>query len=115
MLQDINKLRLKAKRLYSGRKLAAIESHLKAIESLLSNNESLLDLIKQHSKKRSYIPIYQLRKEFDGNFDEELLKLVKDMKVMLHGGDPSSMTNDQIRGSYMRKGQLKTSLSLRRK
>ena len=51
--------------------------------------------------------IWKVRREADiDNFDQALMELVRDCQIQLVGGDPSTMTDDQIADSLTRDGVL---------
>lgn len=68
-------------------------------------------------KGRSFVPIHQIREYLHWpreRFDRVLTELMADYVVELHGGDPSTMTESEIKNSFMdESGMLYITLSWR--
>jgi hypothetical protein len=68
-------------------------------------------------KGRSFVPIHQIREYLRWpreRFDRVLTELMADYAVELHGGDPSTMTEAEIKNSFMdESGMLYITLSWR--
>ncbi len=68
-------------------------------------------------KGRSFVPIHQIREYLHWpreRFDRVLTELMADYAVELHGGDPSTMTEAEIKNSFMdESGMLYITLSWR--
>ncbi|GEM_PF-1968823 len=70
-------------------------------------------------KGRRLVYIYQVRQHLNwprDRFDQQIRKLRGEYEIQLHGGDPSVMTEDQVKDSFMdEKGILHISVSWRGK
>ena len=81
-----------------------------------SIREVMEDLVAKSQGRRMF-PIYQIMEESglsDREFREGVKLLRNDMKIQLHGGDPSIMTKEQIAKSFKdERGDLFLNLSLR--
>jgi hypothetical protein len=63
--------------------------------------DSVISELKKQSPGRRIFNIHQVRKEMGNpdNFNDFLETARKDQSIQLHGGDPSSMTKEEIRDS----------------
>ncbi len=55
-------------------------------------------------KGRDFVRIHRIRERLgwgEERFDGVLIDLARKFEIELHGGDPSSMTKEEIRGSYV--------------
>jgi len=83
-----------------------IRSRLKENETIHSKEKSIADFhvaYKTVGKGRNFVRIHRIREALkwpDETFDTVLKSLMQNYTVELHGGDPSSMSETEIKNSY---------------
>jgi hypothetical protein len=97
-----------------------IRARLKAHESIHSKEKEIVefhDAYKSVGKGRNFVRIHRIRDALkwpENTFDAVLKSLMQNYTIELHGGDPSSMSEEEIIGSYKdEKGRLFLTISWR--
>ena len=114
---------------YAGLKTKAMklpikfEKEIKEFARMLANNEDLSGYEKERFKDaylkigggRPYVFIHKIRNHLKWpreKFDKVLKELCKNNDVLVHGGDPSKLSKDEVEDSYKDKlGYLRITIS----